>query len=76
MLLALVYLRLTLTRRLRKQLEPKGEYWKSGTLDFGFFNTIIFAWHVPCPTCHDRKITDSFITILMLSPRLILSKEW
>lgn len=46
MLLALVYLRLTLTRRLRKQLEPKGEYWKSGTLDFGFFNTIIFA--LPC----------------------------
>lgn len=42
-LLALVYLRLTLTRRLRKQLEPKGEYWKSGTLDFSFFNTIIFA---------------------------------
>jgi hypothetical protein len=43
MLLAMIYLRLTLTRRLRRQLEPRGEYWKSGTLDFGFFNTIIFA---------------------------------
>jgi hypothetical protein len=43
MIVAMIVLRLTLTRRLKKDLESSGQYWKSGTLDFGFFNTIIFA---------------------------------
>lgn len=49
MLLGLLLLRLTLTRRLKKELKPKGEYWETGTLDFGFLNTIAFAWAIVLP---------------------------
>lgn len=49
MLLGLVFLRLTLTRRLKKELKPRGEYWESGTLDFGFMNTALFAWACVLP---------------------------
>lgn len=43
-LLSVLILRLTLTRRLKKDLQPPGSYWDSGTLDFGFLNTYLFAW--------------------------------
>ena len=43
MLLGLLLLRLTLTRRVKRELKPKGEYWETGTLDFGFLNTALFA---------------------------------
>lgn len=49
MLLCWVLLRLTLTRRLKKELQPKGEYWETGTMDFGFLNTIAFAWAIVLP---------------------------
>ncbi|MCX2781542.1 hypothetical protein OQJ46_00885 [Microbulbifer thermotolerans] len=44
MMLGLLLLRLTLTRRLKKKLQATGDYWESGTIDFGFINTAIFAW--------------------------------
>src|SRR5690554_1675500 len=43
MWLGLIALRLTLTRRVKRELKPKGEYWETGTLDFGFLNTALFA---------------------------------
>src|SRR5690554_1349892 len=49
MLLGLLLLRLTLTRRLKKELKPKGEYWETGTLDFGLLNTVAFAWAIVLP---------------------------
>src|SRR5690554_1303788 len=49
MLLGWLLLRLTLTRRLKKELKPRGEYWETGTLDFGFLNTIAFAWAIVVP---------------------------
>lgn len=49
MLIGLPILRLTLTRRLKKKLKPTGDYWKTGTLDFGFMNTILFAWACVLP---------------------------
>lgn len=49
MLSGLLVLRLTLTRRVKKELRPKGEYWESGTLDFGFLNTYLFAWACVLP---------------------------
>lgn len=49
MVLSLLVLRLTLTRRVKKELKPKGEYWESGTLDFGFMNTALFAWACVVP---------------------------
>lgn len=49
MLLGWLLLRLTLTRRLKKELKPKGEYWETGTLDFGLLNTIAFAWAIVSP---------------------------
>ncbi|MAL97288.1 MAG: hypothetical protein CL583_02460 [Alteromonadaceae bacterium] len=49
MLLGLLVLRLTLTHRLKKKLKPNGEYWDSGTLDFGFINTALFAWACTLP---------------------------
>jgi len=44
MLLGLLVLRLSLTRRLKKKLQENGDYWDSGAIDFGFINTVIFAW--------------------------------
>lgn len=49
MLLCMVLLRVTLTRRLKKHLQRRGEYWDSGTLDFGFLNTAIFGWACVIP---------------------------
>lgn len=49
MLLAMVFLRLTLTKRLKQELEPKGQYWHSGTLDFGLINTAFFGWACVIP---------------------------
>ena len=49
MLLGLLVLRLTLTRRLKKKLKPTGDYWDSGTIDFGFINTSLFAWACAIP---------------------------
>ncbi len=47
MILGLLVLRLTLTRRLKKKLKATGDYWDSGTIDFGFINTSLFAWVIP-----------------------------
>jgi hypothetical protein len=49
MLLSMVLLRITLTRRLKKHLKPRDEYWESRTLDFGFLNTAIFGWACVIP---------------------------
>ena len=49
MLLGFLILRLTLARRLKKKLRAAGEYWETGTLDFGFMNTILFAWACTIP---------------------------
>ncbi len=49
MLLGFLLLRLTLTRRLKKKLEATGDYWDSGTIDFGFINTATFAWACTMP---------------------------
>ena len=49
MFLGFLLLRLTLTRRLKKKLEATGDYWDSGTLDFGFLNTTITAWACVIP---------------------------
>lgn len=49
MLLGLLVLRITLTRRLKKKLKPTGDYWETGTLDFGFLNTYLFAWACVLP---------------------------
>ncbi|WP_339806807.1 hypothetical protein [uncultured Marinobacter sp.] len=49
MLLGLVVLRLTLTRRLKKKLKQTGDYWETGTLDFGLMNTTLFAWACVLP---------------------------
>ena len=49
MLLGLVILRLTLTRRLKKKLMETDSYWDSGSIDFGFFNTAVFAWACAVP---------------------------
>src|SRR5690606_33465498 len=45
----LLLLRLTLTRRLKKKLKTTGDYWETGTLDFGFINTSLFAWACAIP---------------------------
>ncbi|MCH8498933.1 MAG: hypothetical protein LAT63_10670 [Marinobacter sp.] len=49
MLVGLLVLRITLTRRLKKKLKATGEYWATGTLDFGFLNTAMFAWACTMP---------------------------
>jgi len=49
MMLGFLVLRLTLTRRLKKKLKETGDYWDSGTLDFGFLNTALFAWACTMP---------------------------
>lgn len=48
-MLGFLVLRLTLTRRLKKELQPTGDYWETGTLDFGFLNTALFAWACVIP---------------------------
>lgn len=53
--LSIVTLRLTLTRRLKKKLRPTGDYWESGTLDFGFVNTALFAWACTVPWVYRLK---------------------
>lgn len=47
--LSTLALRVTLTRRLKQKLKPTGDYWKTGTLDFGFLNTYLFAWACVLP---------------------------
>lgn len=49
MFLGCLLLRLTLTRRLKKVLTATGDYWDSGTIDFGLINTTIFAWACTMP---------------------------
>lgn len=49
MFLGFLALRLTLTHRLKKKLKATGDYWDSGTIDFGFINTTIFAWACTMP---------------------------
>ncbi|WP_339806805.1 hypothetical protein [uncultured Marinobacter sp.] len=48
-LLSVVLLRFTLTRRLKNRLQPTDDYWDTGTLDFGFMNTYLFAWACTVP---------------------------
>ena len=49
MVLGLLLLRLTLTRRLKLSLSRTNRYWDSGALDFGFTNTALFAWACAVP---------------------------
>lgn len=49
MLLGALLLRLTLTRRLKKKLKATGDYWASGTIDFDYINTALFAWACTIP---------------------------
>lgn len=49
MVLGLLLLRLTLTRRLKARLSASDQYWDSGALDFGFANTALFAWACAVP---------------------------
>tara|TARA_R110002012_G_scaffold308902_1_gene515602 strand:- start:949 stop:1311 length:363 start_codon:yes stop_codon:yes gene_type:complete len=49
MFFGLLLLRLTLTHRLKKKLRATGDYWDTGTLDFGFINTSLFAWACAIP---------------------------
>lgn len=42
-------LRMTLTRRIKKYLKPRGNYWDSGTLDFELMNTAMFCWACVIP---------------------------
>ena len=53
--LGLLVLRLTLTRRLKKKLEATDDYWDSGTIDFGFINTALFAWACTMPCVQRLK---------------------
>ena len=55
MLFGLLALRLTLTRRLKARLKATGEYWETGTLDFGFLNTAMFAWACTMPWFQQLK---------------------
>ncbi|MCH8498932.1 MAG: hypothetical protein LAT63_10665 [Marinobacter sp.] len=55
MLLGFLILRLTLARRLKKKLRATGEYWETGTLGFGFMNTILFAWACTIPWVQRQK---------------------
>ena len=48
-IVCLILLRVTLTRRLKKHLKARDKYWESGTLDFGFLNTYIFAYACTLP---------------------------
>ena len=48
-ILSLLVLRLTLTRRLKKKLKASDDYWETGTLDFGFLNTYVFAFACTLP---------------------------
>ena len=49
MFFGLLILRVTLTRRLKKKLKETGDYWDSGTIDFGIINTSLFAWACTIP---------------------------
>ncbi|PAU79807.1 hypothetical protein CK501_11435 [Halovibrio salipaludis] len=55
MMLGILLLRLTLTYRLKKKLKATGDYWASGTLDFDFINTIMFAWACATPWFQQLK---------------------
>lgn len=55
MILGLLLLRLTLTRRLKKKFKATGDYWETGTLDFGFLNTMLFAWACTIPRVQRLK---------------------
>ena len=55
MLVTLILLRLTLGHRLKHALKAKGEYWDTGTLDFGLFNTALFAWACVIPNMKSWK---------------------
>lgn len=49
MVLGLLILRLTLTRRLKASLSVTDQYWHSGAIDFGLANTALFAWACAIP---------------------------
>lgn len=49
MFFGLLLLRLTLTHRLKKKLRATGDYWDTGSIDFGFINTSLFAWACAIP---------------------------
>lgn len=55
MIVAMIVLRLTLTRRLKKDLESSGQYWRSGTIDFDLINTALFGWACLIPRMHQWK---------------------
>lgn len=54
-MLSFFLLRMTLTRRIKKYLKPRGEYWNSGTLDFDFINTAIFCWTCVIPSIRNSE---------------------
>lgn len=60
MLVSMVVLRLTLTRRLKKDLEPSGRYWRSGTIDFDLINTALFGWACVIPRMHQWRNFRNF----------------
>ena len=48
--LSIVFLRLTLTHRLKAKLMETDDYWDPlGTINFDFFNTAVFAWACIAP---------------------------
>ena len=49
MIFTFIILRLTLGHRLKHALRTKGEYWDTGTWDFGFFSTVLFMWACVIP---------------------------
>ena len=55
MIFTFIILRLTLCHRLKHALKAKGEYWDTGTLDFGLFNTALFAWACVIPNMKSWK---------------------
>lgn len=62
MVISILLLRLTLTRRIKKkQREIGGYYWDAGTLDFGFLNTIAFTWVCAIPAM--RKLGNAKIYV-------------
>lgn len=60
MLISMILLRLTLTSRLKKDLESKGQYWHSGTVDFDLINTAIFGWACVIPHMHEWRNFKNF----------------
>ena len=60
MLITLILLRLTLGHRLKRALQARGEYWDTGTWDFGFYSTILFMWACVIPRVTSWKSFNRF----------------